>query len=156
MCFGHARRSPLKRVRGCATHPTHVWDLCFFVAVFLWFHYGFQTAWMIHQQYAVKCKKKWHKTTFCNGVGWVDKPNVSDGLWICWVCNPTYLPYHFFMHSTIGVLSSARRFVILFFRMDIWMDILRWERVAGIVKCSIFHYRRNNTHSKNNIQTSSP
>ena len=25
-----------------------------------------------------------------NGVGWVDKPNVSDGLWIGWVCNPTY------------------------------------------------------------------
>ena len=23
-------------------------------------------------------------------VGWVDKPNISDGLWICWVGNPTY------------------------------------------------------------------
>ena len=49
----------------------------------------------------VKCKKKLHKTTFCNDVGWVDKPNVSDGLWICWAYNPTYLPYHFFVHSTI-------------------------------------------------------
>ena len=38
----------------------------------------------------VKCKKKLHKTIFCNGVGWVAKPNVSDGLWICWVYNPTY------------------------------------------------------------------
>ena len=48
-----------------------------------------------------ECKKKWHGTPFYNGVGWVDKPNVSDGLWICWVYNPTYPPYHFFMHSTI-------------------------------------------------------
>ena len=34
-------------------------------------------------------------------VDWVAKPNVSDGLWICWVFNPTYPLYHFFMHSTI-------------------------------------------------------
>ena len=34
-----------------------------------------------------ECKKKWHGTPFYNGVGWVDKPNVSDGLWICWVDN---------------------------------------------------------------------
>ena len=26
------------------------------------------------------------------GVDWVDKPNFSDGLWICWVFNPTYPP----------------------------------------------------------------
>ena len=25
-----------------------------------------------------------------NGVAWVDKPNVPNGLWICWVHNPTY------------------------------------------------------------------
>ena len=25
-----------------------------------------------------------------NGVDWIDKPKVSDGLWICWVYNPTY------------------------------------------------------------------
>jgi hypothetical protein len=31
-----------------------------------------------------------------NSVGWVDKPKVSDGLWICWVCNPTYPTHHFF------------------------------------------------------------
>ena len=43
----------------------------------------------------------------------------SDGLWACWVFNPTYPLCHFFMHSTIGVLSSARRLVILFFRMGI-------------------------------------
>ena len=36
-----------------------------------------------------------------NGVGWVDKPKVSDGLWACWVFNPTYPLRHFFMHSTI-------------------------------------------------------
>ena len=36
-----------------------------------------------------------------NGVDWIDKPKVSDGLWICWVYNPTYPPYHFFMHFTI-------------------------------------------------------
>ena len=42
-----------------------------------------------------------------NGVGWVDKPNVSDGLWACWVFNPTYPLCHFFMHSTIVVLSQA-------------------------------------------------
>ena len=36
-----------------------------------------------------------------NGVGWVDKPNVSDGLWACWIFNPTYPLCHFFMHSTI-------------------------------------------------------
>jgi hypothetical protein len=36
-----------------------------------------------------------------NGVGWVDKPNVSDGLSACWVFNPTYPLCHFFMHSTI-------------------------------------------------------
>jgi hypothetical protein len=31
---------------------------------------------------------------------WVDKPNVSDGLQICWVFNPIdyQSPYHFFMH----------------------------------------------------------
>jgi uridine kinase len=34
-------------------------------------------------------------------VAWVDQPKVSDGLWICWVDNPTYLPYHFFVHSNI-------------------------------------------------------
>ena len=38
----------------------------------------------------VECKKKLHKTAFCNGVGWVAKPNVSYGLWACWVFNPTY------------------------------------------------------------------
>ena len=42
-----------------------------------------------------------------NGVGWVDKPNVSDGLSACWVFNPTYPLCHFFMHSTIVVLSQA-------------------------------------------------
>ena len=31
-----------------------------------------------------------------NGVGWVDKPNVSDGLGACWVFNPTYPLRHFF------------------------------------------------------------
>ena len=31
-----------------------------------------------------------HGTLVYNGVGWVDKPNVSDGLWIGWVGNPTY------------------------------------------------------------------
>ena len=36
-----------------------------------------------------------------NGVGWVDKPKVSDGLRACWVFNPTYPLCHFFMHSTI-------------------------------------------------------
>ena len=30
-----------------------------------------------------------------NGVDWIDKPKVSDGLWICWVYNPTY-PLKFF------------------------------------------------------------
>ena len=39
-----------------------------------------------------------------NGVGWVDKPNVSDALQICWVYNPTSPPYHFFMHFTIAYL----------------------------------------------------
>ena len=29
------------------------------------------------------------------------KPNVSDGLWACWVFNPTYPLCHFFLHSTI-------------------------------------------------------
>ena len=38
----------------------------------------------------VKCKKKLNETERYNSVGWVDKPNVSDGLWICWVYNPTY------------------------------------------------------------------
>ena len=37
-----------------------------------------------------------------NGVGWVDKPNVSDGLWACWAFNPTYPLCHFFyaLHYT--------------------------------------------------------
>ena len=43
-----------------------------------------------------------------NGVGWVDKPNVSDGLWACWVFNPTYPLCHFFMHSTILCLYGMR------------------------------------------------
>ena len=71
----------------------------------------------------VKCKKKLHKTTFCNGVGWVDKPNVSDGLWICWVCNPTYPLKSFHTNpknnltslsrlAVLSVLSAARRLVI--------------------------------------------
>jgi hypothetical protein len=34
-------------------------------------------------------------------VGWVVKPNVSDGLRACWVFNPTYLLCHFIMHFTI-------------------------------------------------------
>ena len=34
-------------------------------------------------------------------VGWVDKPNISDGLRACWVFNPTSPLCHFFMHSTI-------------------------------------------------------
>ena len=55
-----------------------------------------------------ECKKKWHGTPFYNGVGWVDKPNVSDGLWICWVDNPTYPPYHFFMHFTIGISDGLQ------------------------------------------------
>ena len=38
----------------------------------------------------VKCKKKLNETERYNSVGWVDKPNVSDSLWICWVYNPTY------------------------------------------------------------------
>ena len=42
-----------------------------------------------------------------NGVGWVDKPNVSDGLWACWVFNPTYPLCHFFMHSTILAAKSG-------------------------------------------------
>ena len=41
-----------------------------------------------------------------NGVGWVDKPNVSDGLWACWVFNPTYPLCRFFLHSTIAVSRS--------------------------------------------------
>ena len=28
-----------------------------------------------------------------NGVDWIDKPKVSDGLWIYWVYNPTYPQY---------------------------------------------------------------
>ena len=44
----------------------------------------------------VKCKKKLHETAFCNRAAWVDKPKVSDGLWIGWVCKPTYLPEHFY------------------------------------------------------------
>ena len=31
-----------------------------------------------------------------NGLVWIAKPKVSDGLWACWVFNPTYPPYHFF------------------------------------------------------------
>ena len=49
-----------------------------------------------------------HETAFWNRVGWVDKPNVSDSLSICWVCNPTYPPYHFFMHSSIVRRSDSR------------------------------------------------
>ena len=44
-----------------------------------------------------------------NGVGWVDKPNVSDGLWACWVFNPTYPLCHFFMHSTLFFRRIACR-----------------------------------------------
>ena len=40
----------------------------------------------------MKCKKKLHETAFYNSAGWVDKPNVSDGLWIGWVDNPSYPP----------------------------------------------------------------
>ena len=47
-----------------------------------------------------------------NGIDRVDKPNVSDGLWACWVFNAPYLLCHFFLHSTIVVLSAARRLVI--------------------------------------------
>ena len=35
-------------------------------------------------------QKKVMQTAFCNGVGWVAQPKVSDGLWICWVYKPTY------------------------------------------------------------------
>ena len=44
-----------------------------------------------------------------HGVGWIDKPNVSDGLWACWVFNPTYPLCHFFMHSTIGSVHHSSR-----------------------------------------------
>ena len=64
-------------------------------------------------------KKKLYKTRLYHGVAWVDKPKGSDGLWACWVYNPTYPLCHFLLHSTVGVLSSARRLVILFFRMGI-------------------------------------
>ena len=53
-------------------------------------------------EFIVECKKKLYKTMLYNGVGWVDKPNVSDGLCACWVstqptrcvtfsCIPLYL-----------------------------------------------------------------
>ena len=41
-----------------------------------------------------------------NEVGWVDTPNVSDGLWACWVFNPSYPLCHFFLHSTISVAPA--------------------------------------------------
>ena len=43
-------------------------------------------------------------------VGWVDKPNISDGLRACWVFNPTSPLCHFFMHSTI-YFDFARLFL---------------------------------------------
>ena len=64
-------------------------------------------------EYIVKCKKKLHKTAFCNRVAWVDKPKVSDGLWICWVDNPTYLPYHFFVHSTIYIFVHSTIYIFV-------------------------------------------
>ena len=39
-------------------------------------------------------------------VGWVAKPNVSDGLWACWVFNPSYPLCHFFLHFTIVRLGE--------------------------------------------------
>ena len=65
-----------------------------------------------------------------NEVGWVDKPNVSDGLWACWVFNPTYPLCHFFMHfipiqknnltslsrlAVLSVLSQASALLAYFF-----------------------------------------
>ena len=60
-------------------------------------------------------QKKLYKTTLYNEAGWVDKPKVSDGLWTCWVFNPTYPLCHFFMHSTISVLPQASAFLAYFF-----------------------------------------
>jgi hypothetical protein len=51
---------------------------------------------------------------FYNGVGWVDKPNVSDGgLWICWVCNPTY-PLTAFVY----IDDCAAAFILTFTQAD--------------------------------------
>ena len=41
-------------------------------------------------------------------VGWVDKPNISDGLRACWVFNPTSPLCHFFMHSTISYRNKSQ------------------------------------------------
>jgi hypothetical protein len=54
----------------------------------------------------VECKKKLYKTTHHNEVGWVVKPNVSDGLWACWVFNPSYPLCHFFLHFTIYLADT--------------------------------------------------
>ena len=52
-------------------------------------------------------KEKVIQNLLYNGVAWVDKPNVSDGLWACWVFNPTYPLCHFFMHSTLLAAKSG-------------------------------------------------
>ena len=41
------------------------------------------------------------------------QPKVSDGLWICWVDNPTYLPYHFFVHSTIYIFVHSTIYIFV-------------------------------------------
>ena len=53
-------------------------------------------------------KEKVIQNLLYNGVAWVDKPNVSDGLWACWVFNPSYPLCHFFLHSTIDGKKPGR------------------------------------------------
>ena len=43
------------------------------------------------------------------GVGWVDKPNVSDGLWACWVFNPTYLLCHWVLNAGLSAAHISKK-----------------------------------------------
>ena len=52
-----------------------------------------------------------------NGVGWVDKPKVSDGLRACWVFNPSYPLCHFFLHFIINASSE----IFCLFKADVGM-----------------------------------
>jgi hypothetical protein len=49
-----------------------------------------------------------------NGVDWIDKPKVSDGLWICWVYNPTYPLFQTaFFHAHSEMQEKVTRNCIL-------------------------------------------
>ena len=84
-----------------------------------------------------------------NGVGWVDKPNVSDGLWACWVFNPTSPLCHFLMHSTIVRQGEATK-LGYFFGLVLFCKWLKSTQPA-LLCASVFGLAANqaSTHSTN-------